>query len=194
MVAPMVKDRLSASDWVKVAFRALTKGGLGAVRVEPIARDLGVSKGSFYWHFKDLPHLKAAMQETWRIAANEAVIALVEQAAEEPRERLRHLIAQVTGDIADEYGGAGVEAALREWARYDTEVGQLIGEMDRRRLDFVTSLFLAAGLPEADAEQSARQLYAALIGLEQLSPAQNRQREADLLALLELLLSRQPAR
>ena len=186
----MTKDRMSASDWVRAAFRALTQGGPSAVRVEPIARDLGVSKGSFYWHFKDLAHLKAAMQETWRIAANEAVIAWVDAAAEGPQERLRHLIAQVTSDIADAYGGAGVEAALREWGRYDSEIAQLITQMDERRLGYVTSLFRAAGLPEADALQSARQLYAALIGLEQLAPSQNTQREADLLALLELLLKR----
>ena len=162
------KTQLSADDWIKAAFRALSAGGVQAIRAEAIARDLKTTKGSFYWHFRDVPALKQAMLETWSKRATEDVIAINEGSSGDATARLQDLIALVTSERSAEYGGVRAEAAIREWARVDAEVASVAQNVDRRRLDYLQSVVSEIGYDGAGASEMARLLYGGLIGLEYL--------------------------
>ena len=160
---------LSAEDWIKVAFHALGSGGVQAIRAERLARVLGVSKGSFYWHFADVPALHAAMLTHWEGFATEQIIHDVDAGGGDGAARLIRLVDIITSDLSDPYGGLATEAALRDWARHDPRVAPSLLRVDARRLAFVGELFKMAGLDEVDAGRSARLFYTALIGAEQMN-------------------------
>jgi len=160
----MPKTQLTAEDWIKAGFRALTIGGPQAIRVEPIARDLHVSKGSFYWHFKDLAALKAAMLAYWEDQATREVIAAIQHMKGSARDRLDALIGQAA-TTPEDVGGAGAEPAVLDWARYDDLAAHSVARVTTRRLDYLTSLFAEAG-PMAPTHAAI--FYAAYLGSSQL--------------------------
>jgi AcrR family transcriptional regulator len=183
------KSRLSRTEWIKAAFRALTSGGPQAIRVESIARDLQVSKGSFYWHFKDVMALKQAMIDHWLEQGTQQIIAGLQDQATPPRTRLVQLMKTATAGQSGPYGGPRVEAAIRDWARYEGFVQAGVAQTDRQRLDFVAGLLCAAGVDKMAAQRKAEILYATLIGLEQLSERLESDAESLLLTTLDHLLS-----
>ncbi len=153
--------RVSERDWVRAALRVLGTGGSKAIRVEALARDLGVTKGSFYHHFKNREALLVAAFGAWRELATHAIIEAVNAGSEDPAQRLRALCqAAFFSTLAEEQ----VEAAIREWAAQDSGVAQELAEVDQRRLDYVQGLLLVHGLPEKQAEERAQILYRCLIG------------------------------
>ena len=162
------KKQLSADDWIKAAFRALSQGGVQAIRAEAIARDLKTTKGSFYWHFRDVPALKEAMLERWRQRATEDIIALNTGPYADAAERLRDLIGLVTDERSVDYGGIRAEAAIREWARYDENAAETARQVDRRRLEYLSSIAAQLGYDKSESARMAQLLYGGLIGLEYL--------------------------
>src|SRR5829696_6845194 len=88
---------LKAEDWVEAARAVMAEGGIEAVAVEPLARQLGVTKGSFYWHFKDRRALLEATLERWEEESTEARIAASRRISD-PRERLIRLGEEIFGD------------------------------------------------------------------------------------------------
>lgn len=184
----MTKTPLSGEDWIKAAFRALSSGGVQAIRAEAIARDLKVSKGSFYWHFKDVPDLKAQMLEHWAGQATDAIITDVEANDGSGREQLRLLVEAATDDRNIAYGGVRTEGAIREWARYDSAAAAVLKAVDLRRLAYVTELFTRSGFSATSSRSGANILYGALIGLEALATGELADLRADMLALLSALL------
>lgn len=151
--------RLGPEAWVNAGLDALVEGGVGAARVEPLAARLGVTKGSFYWHFEDRGALERAMVEAWERRSTSAVIDEVEAAGLAPREKLRHLIRVSTSGRADR-----IESAMRAWGAVDPDVGRAVARVDARREKFVVDLFEAMGLSRADATARTRILYLALVG------------------------------
>jgi AcrR family transcriptional regulator len=186
------KPKLTRTDWIKAAFRALTAGGPQAIKAEVIARDLNMSKGSFYWHFKDVAALKVAMIEHWLEQGTRLVIADLEDRATAPHDRLAQLMRLATSGLTGPYGGPRVEAAIRDWARYEGFVQDAVAGTDRQRLAYVASLLQEGGADASDAEQKSVILYAALIGLEQLSGLSGLKPDVTLLATLDLVLKGLP--
>ncbi len=182
------KTALTPDDWVKAAFRALSAGGSQALKVEAIAKALKVSKGSFYWHFRDASALKTAMLRHWQQAATHDVISDVADDGPDPQAQLKRLVAIATSERSAPYGGVQAEAAIRDWARYDREVAEAQAKVDATRREFLRQLFAKSGVPPQQCVAYANILYAALIGLEQLSRADVLARKNDLFTLLELLL------
>ncbi len=162
------KKTLAADDWIKAAFRALSTGGVQAIRAEAIARELKTTKGSFYWHFRDVAALKEAMLETWCQRATEDIINANQQPGIDAQERLRGLIMLVTDTRSVAYGGIRAEAAIREWARYDEKVAQTARLVDERRLEYLASIAGDLGYDASAATVMAQLLYGSLIGLEYL--------------------------
>ncbi len=171
---------------MKAGFRALSVGGPQAIKVEAIAKALQVSKGSFYWHFKDVSALKAGMLRHWLQVATHDIISDV--AGSGPKEQLSRLVDIATGKKNEPYGGAQAEAAIRDWARYDENAAATLKTVDATRRQFLRVLFEASGVPAAQCASYANILYAALIGLEQLSRMSALERKNDLSTLLALLL------
>ena len=180
------KEKLSAESWIRAAFRALAADGVQGIKAERIARSLAVSKGSFYWHFKNIHDLSRAMIAHWQEAATTGVITAVEAEGGDGPTRLRRLTTIMTADLDQPYGGPGVEPAIREWARATPFVGKAVAQTDGTRLDYVTGLFREAG--HKDSAQAARILYATSMGLNLLAQAGRDSRAADLSVILDVLL------
>lgn len=183
-------ERLTPEDWIAAGFRALARGGLSAVRAEALARDLKVSKGSFYWHFKDVPTFHTVMLTHWEDQATERIIAMVEQGAPDPAGRLQLLADLATSDLDEPYGGFHTEAAIRAWARHDPVVGAVQDQVDRRRMAYMAACFSEAGL--SDPMLRARLALGGLVGAQHLAPVDSRMQRAQLRLLLALLLLPQP--
>lgn len=155
--------RLSAGDWASEALDQIAEQGVASVAVEPLARRLGVTKGSFYWHFPSRDALLQAALERWETAEQELVFASLEQVAD-PRERLRALFQLVAREVRSHVIYSELLKALDHPA-----VSPVIGRVSQRRLDYLTASFRQAGLPRTAAQHRARLAYAAYIGFLQLS-------------------------
>jgi len=153
--------RLDAGAWIAAAFDALAEGGIDAVRVEPLAKALSITKGSFYWHFADRRALLDAMLGSW---AEGRIAAIREQAT------ARGAPEAVLGDLADLYTrhanlrGLTIELAIRSLARTDEAAAKAVRRVDRERLRHVGDLFGALGWPAAQAQARAILFYSYLFG------------------------------
>ena len=153
--------RLSSQDWAEAALSALTETGVAAVAVEPLARRLGASKGSFYWHYADRGALVDAALALWEARETDAVIAELDS-IEDPAERLRLLF-----ELVLTLPGVDSVALLFRDAD-DERVGAALERVTRRRLDYVVEQLRACGLSEAQAQQRGTVAYAAYVGWWQL--------------------------
>jgi AcrR family transcriptional regulator len=153
---------LATTDWVEAAFDMLAEGGIEAVRIDPLAKRLGVTRGSFYWHFKDRAALHKAMLKQWRKAATYQVGDRLDRAAPDAGERLRRNLALPhAGPRATR--AAAIEMAIRLWARRDEEAAGAVRLIDRQRLIYYAKLFIERGHTEEDARKRAYLFYAALM-------------------------------
>jgi AcrR family transcriptional regulator len=185
----MNREKLNTNSWIMAAFRALTIGGPQAIKVESIARDLKVSKGSFYWHFENVGALKTQMLQHWKSAASESVIANLEDDDTSAPDKLRLLIKFATGDANASYGGLLVESAIRDWARFDASATEAVRTVDMKRLNYLGDLFEQCISNPTMSKTNAAILYSALIGMEPLSHAGLVDLRNDLNCLLDKLLS-----
>jgi AcrR family transcriptional regulator len=150
-------EQLSAEDWVDQGIKALTRSGFAALKAEPLAKAMGVSRGSFYWHFKDIGAFHAAILARWREVAAEQIIANVE-AASKHESPLPVLLRRTFGSKPV------LEVAVRTWAAFDPVARTALQALDRRRLDYVVSLFERSGLSPAVARARAQIFYWAFLG------------------------------
>lgn len=165
------RQSLTREDWIRAALDALAAGGLPAVAVEPIAKALGTTKGSFYWHFVDRTALVAAVLERWEQRDTDLVIAVVEQ-NDDVATRLRNLLRLVFTAVQGgaDPGAGSVELALQANAGHEL-VAPTLGRVTQRRLAYLTSLFIELGLSRARARDRALLAYAAFLGHAQLAHA-----------------------
>jgi AcrR family transcriptional regulator len=152
-------DALSRDSWTDAALDALVEGGVEAVRVERLAARLGVTKGSFYWHFRDRSALLEAMFERWERVATQAIIDEVEGAPGPAESRLRALFS-----IAQQKSRMALETALREWARREPRAQRAVARVDDRRMRYLGALFEELGVTPDDARARSFLAYSALFG------------------------------
>ena len=173
--------RLSRQDWVNAALNALAEGGAEAIRVEPLAKRLKVTKGGFYWHFRDRADLHGALLEVWREGGMEVIArqTTLERPAE-ARDRLHQLLELYAGTRSDK--GRTIELAIRDWARRDKDVARVVAGVDDYRLERVGSLFREIGCTADDAFARAYLFYAYVFGQSLLVPeaGDDRHRQARL--------------
>ena len=163
-------DQLSAQDWVDLGLKTLAKSGFTTLKAEPLAKAMGVSRGSFYWHFADIGSFHAAILNRWREVATEQIIAGVEAARNENKgdDPLAVLLKLTFGSKLM------LEKAVRSWAAHDARARAVVVAMDRRRLDYIEGLLRQAGLAEDVARARAQILFWAFFGFalsdQQLAP------------------------
>ena len=150
-------DQLSAKDWLDQGLRTLTDNGFTALKAEPLAKAMGVSRGSFYWHFADIGAFHAAILKHWRDVAAEQIIADLE-AASGNADPLQLLLRRVFGTRLT------LEKAVRTWASVDPLARSAVQAIDQRRLNYVEHLFRANGFSPGVARARAQILYWAFLG------------------------------
>ena len=137
--------RLDKSAWVSCALEVLADRGIEGVRVEVLARQLKVTKGSFYWHFSDRPALLTAMLEEWRRRATLGIIDRYESTHEPAPTRLARLL-RLQFDAKHAEIGAEIELSVRLWGRHDARAGQVLQEIDELRLRYIRKLIEQSGV------------------------------------------------
>jgi AcrR family transcriptional regulator len=152
------ESSLTAKDWEIAALDALADTGLAGVAVEPLARRLGVTKGSFYWHFPDREALLAAALRRWEQSYTDRIIAALAE-VREPRERLVRLITSVLA------GGRSDRIHIALAISPHPPVREALARVTRRRMDYLESCYVELGQPRREARQSALLAYAAYVGL-----------------------------
>jgi len=154
-------DRLDRSRFLEAALEVLGETGWQDLRINPLCARLGVTKGSFYWHFESHEALLTAVLAEWERVGTEAIIATLESAPVPPTERLRRL---VHAAFADSPRTQRIEPAIRAWAAAEPQAAATVARVDERRLAYVRDLLQAAGASRAAATHRSAILYRTLIG------------------------------
>ena len=177
--------RLTKEDWLRAGFRALCDHGPSALKAEPLARRLGTTKGSFYWHFQDVTGFQMAMLAHWEQRAFSDIVKHLE-AEQSLAKRLQQLGRIAATGPGPEYGGPMVEPAIRAWALSGAAVAEALRRVDAQRLGYLDELLSEIGLTNPD---FARIIYAGLIGLEDLSTRDDLPYQSPMSTLIDLILA-----
>lgn len=147
-------ERKTRGDWIEAALKVLGAQGVEAVRVEPLAAAMGVTKGSFYWHFVDRDALLAEMLEVWREAAGAGFDSPEPDAGRRLQQWLEWPLRH----------DASREIAMRDWARRDARPAAALVAIDAQRVAALEALFLELGFAPDEAAARAKFVYRSLIG------------------------------
>ena len=135
----MARARTPRNRWIEAGLEALAAGGPEAVRIEPLAQALRVTKGGFYWHFENRGALLEELLDTWEHTLVDEVIERVESEGGDARGKLRHLF--TLAGSGDARRLLRTELAIRDWARNDDGVADRLRRVDNRRMDYMRGLF-----------------------------------------------------
>ena len=174
------KGEVRSESWIEAGLKEIARTGVEGVRVEVLAKNLGVTKGGFYRRFRDRAALLEAMLQHWsagRIAAIERHTSLDGTTA---RERLKALIALYSERMNTE--GMAIELAIRQWARADEPAAAAVAGVDAARLKNVGQLYRATGLSAEDADAQAFLFYCFVFGQSLLFLDRGQRRRAQLVA------------
>lgn len=165
MATQKAAGTVTADDWTAAALAALRTGGPSAVRVEALARGLGVSKGSFYWHFSDRKALLENAIERWEAESTEAIITESERGAG-PADKLRRLL----DTVAQTLDRPTTRGELMLYLEASAEgVQASVERVVARRLDYVAALLGELGVERAEAQRRAAMAVTLTVGFYQLN-------------------------
>lgn len=181
----MVQNRHSPETWIAAGFRALAEKGPSALKAEPLARSLGTTKGSFYWHFADVPAYHAAMLQLWEDRAYTDIVTALETETN-PVQRLRKLGSLAAQSAPEDFGGPAAEPAIRAWGHENQAVAEAVQRIDAKRMGYLTELFADIGLTNAELP---RILYGGLLGMQELSRRDATPNQEALATLVDLILA-----
>ncbi len=152
------RSQLTPKDWIDAGTEVLVDKSIDAVTVDSLSKALGVTRGSFYWHFTDRGDLLARMLQAWRDAATEQVISRFEREGVSARELVSELLTlPFRGRAASR--ASSIELAIRGWARRDEMARKAVDEVDAQRLSYIAQCFSALGFDIAEARSRAFLLY-----------------------------------
>jgi AcrR family transcriptional regulator len=156
------RTALDRDAWIKGAVAILAEHGAERLRVEVLATRLGVTKGSFYWHFKDRRDLLDAVLEFWK---DGRIRDIRKQTQAEPGGEVAALLRTIeVYASARNRKGISIESAVRDWARRDAQAVAVVEEVDTERLACACRLFLASGMAADEAQARSVMLYAYVFG------------------------------
>ncbi|OBA78144.1 TetR family transcriptional regulator [Mycobacterium sp. 1164966.3] len=179
------QSRLTVEDWLQAGYDLLAEHGVRALKVERLCQRVGVTRGSFYWHFEDMESYRAALVESWNAFLEDDRHSLAELDTLPPRERLSAMMTALTSPQH-----WMLERAMREWARTDPVAAANIRAADARLLRSVTKAYADYGFNASDAKLRAELTFAAGIGLLHLAgSAAQAQKAAQRERFLDLMLT-----
>ena len=157
--APAERARLTPEDWIAAATAVLVDQGIDRVRVDTLAVQLGVTRGSFYWHFRDRDHLLRRLLQAWSERTTEQLTRRLKGASTDAAERLRGVVSlPFRGQAAARE--ARIELAIRAWARRDEMARQAVDTSDASRIAYHAQIFESLGFDAAQARHRGFLLYA----------------------------------
>jgi len=181
----MRDHRLRPAEWVNAGLKALAKSGFSALKADTLANRLGISRGSFYWHFADVPAFHAAILRRWREIALENIVEEIEGTADD---RLNLLVHRAFA------GDTGVERAVRAWATADARVRVAVEAVDAERMRYLRKLLIDAGVPSGVAGTRARIINWCYLGFALSSNILDRDTLKEVIADLSQFASSKPGR
>jgi AcrR family transcriptional regulator len=154
------RDTPVERDWIAVAREMLIEGGISAVQISPLAGRLGVTRGGFYWRFKNRQDLLDQLLLDWESSNARHFLSRLAEAGT-PRERMDRLI-----DLwmEERQFDPRLEAAIRQWALIDEPVRKRVRIVDLGRISAIAGILLQAGFDAIQAEARARLTYFHQIG------------------------------
>jgi AcrR family transcriptional regulator len=152
-------QRRSREDWIAAGLKRLGEVGVDKVRVDQIASVLDVTKGSFYWHFKDRSHFLDALVETWEAGRSGDPTDAWRSEGLDPEARSQHLWKLISGS-----DDTRAEMAIRDWARRNDAVAKRVQRVDDRRLHYLEAIFTDLGMPATEVGPRSLLAYSLLIG------------------------------
>jgi AcrR family transcriptional regulator len=170
--------RTPRSTWIDAGLRALAAGGPDAVRIEPLAQTLGVTRGGFYWHFKDRQALLDAMLDAWERRSTDEVLERVEREGGDPRAKVRR-----AGMLTFSRDLLPIDLAIRDWARRDPNVARRLRRVDNRRIAYLRSLITTFVDDPDDVEARSMLAFSLAIGDHFIAADHGSLRRGDVLEL-----------
>lgn len=171
----MTRTRLTRQTWIDAGIATLVEAGPSALAAEPLARKLHTTKGSFYWHFKDVPDFHQAVVKDWQTRAFAAVVEALSETGN-AEQRLRRFGGTLRADTQD--------SALRAWARSDPLVAKAVAQVDDERLKYLGNLLKQLGISNPEFAQTC---LGALIGIPQIGSKTNPRKAFE--TLVDLLVA-----
>ena len=174
-------NRLTVEDWISAAIDIAVDQGVGGIKINRLSERLGVTKGSFYWHFTDLDALLDAVAERYGSGHDTTRQRLHDLAEVEPRERLvQTLVAFMTHDLGR------LDSSMRAWAQTDERARVAVAASDEFIFGYVEKVFREIGFDQDEADLRAKTLYYAGIGFSVVGPLGRRGTEQQLRDLAEI--------
>jgi AcrR family transcriptional regulator len=131
----VARTRTPQSTWIEAGLQALAAGGPDAVRVDLLAKDLGVTRGGFYWHFSSRQVFLDALLDAWERRSTDDVLELVEEEGSDARDKVR-----MAGTLTFSKELLPIDLAVRDWARRERSVATRLRRVDNRRMDYLRKL------------------------------------------------------
>lgn len=145
------KKRVSRDDWLKTALQMFASNGEGGLHVEKLAREVGVAKSGFYFHFKDRADLLKQMLEYWSYEYTEVVTKNSLLLMAPPAQRLTMIATHVFDQHLTEF-----DAAMLVWSKKDKAIARKVTQVIRFRHNFVRQIFRELGLDDEEVEIRSR--------------------------------------
>lgn len=174
--------RLGVQDWLDAGLRLLVEEGVDALKVARLSSALGVTKGSFYWHFADIAAMKSALAQHCAEIHHGVATHFEGLGARPPRERLTAMSAMLADPRRRK-----VEAALRRWAEVDDQIAEAVAHLDRQVLRLATDAMREIGFAESEARARASMLLYAAIGYVHAQERVGTVSDTQMLTLIDLL-------
>ncbi len=154
-------QRMTREDWIVAAKSALLSGGVEQVKVDRLAKDLSITRGSFYWFFKSREELLDALLKDWERTNTTPLLESMSDSTLDPKLRFQQMM-QIWLDEKD--FSPAYDSAIRDWARTSPKVERSIRRIDSKRIDSIKDIFVAFGYSDDEAFIRARITYFHQVG------------------------------
>lgn len=178
----MTSRLLTSADWLDLALQELKAHGYNALRAQPLAKKLNVTRGSFYHHFDSLEAFHAAIIAHWSKVTNDQIASAAGD-IHDATEALDDLLQTTLRS------GEALERAIRSWSTVEPMVAEAVERVDQERINIAEALLCRAGVPKPVSEARAKLLYWAAIGRLMLPFPQNNVLSRDEISKLAALMA-----
>lgn len=186
MTKGSIRRGVSKAEWLEAGLRYLAKGSVNSLTVEVLAKDLGIAKSGFYWHFKNRDELLRDLLKYWIHEITEVVTINEKFLAMEPKARL-----QKTAEMLFDYQLTRWEMAFRQWALEDRETAKVVRKANRMRMKYLLLAFNELGFVDEDAEMRAMTLLSYMTwDMHTFEYVSRKKRRAMIASRIELLTSK----